>query len=113
MGYLLVDHRASPGLPEEVARWAGYNPALCREGKVYEVDTLCCSHCNACVVPNIHRTRPRALCLECDNIRGHYICDGCDYLRTQPGYVHRPFTQVIDETLTTTTMGTPPKLLLP
>jgi hypothetical protein len=48
MGYLMVDHRASPGLPEDVARWAGYDPKLAGEGKVYEVDTMSCSHCGGC-----------------------------------------------------------------
>src|SRR6266550_2700381 len=111
MGYLLVDHRASPGLPEEIARWAGYDPKLCREGKVYEVDTLSCSHCPARVVPNFMRTRPRAKCFECDNREGHYICDSCDFLSKQPGYVHTPFKKVIDETLNRVVMGSPPKLL--
>jgi hypothetical protein len=71
MGYLMVDHRASPGLPEDVARWAGYDPKLVGEGKVYETKTLCCSHCNACVVPHPDRIRPRALCMECNNREGH------------------------------------------
>ncbi len=113
LGYLMIDHRASPGLPEDVARWAGYDPVLVGEGKVYEVDTLCCSHCNACVVPNAMRTRARAKCMECDNREGHYICDGCDFLRTQPGYVHAPFKKTIDTALNRTVMGSPPKLLLP
>ena len=51
MGYLMIDHRASPGLPEDVARWAGYDVKLTSEGKLWETKTLCCSHCNACVVP--------------------------------------------------------------
>jgi hypothetical protein len=116
MGYLMVDHRASPGLPEDVARWAGYDPKRSGEGKVYEIDTLACSHCPARVVPNIMRTRPRALCMECDNTQGHYICDPCDYLRTQPGYVHKPFVQAVDEmrnAAAKTVMGSPTKLLMP
>lgn len=110
MGYLMVDHRASPGLPEDVARLAGYDPKQCGEGQLYEVDTLCCSHCNACVVPNVMRTRPRAKCMECDNAQGHYICDGCDFIRNQPGYVHAPFKKFIDETIDRA-MGSPRKLL--
>ncbi len=113
MGYLVVDHRASPGLPEDVARWAGYDPKFAGEGKVYEVDTLTCSHCNACVVPNAARIRPRGKCMECDHREGHYICDPCDYQRTLPGYVHAPYKKFIDETMGRTVMGSPPKLLLP
>ena len=113
MGYLMVDHRASPGLPEEIALWAGYDPKKVSEGQLYEVDTLCCSHCNACVVPNIQRTRPRARCMECNNIEGHYICDPCDFKRSQPGYVHTPYKKLIDQTLNLAAMGSPPKLLIP
>ena len=53
MGVLMVDHRASPGLPEDVARWAGYDPKQVGEGRVYEVATLHCSHCQARGVPPI------------------------------------------------------------
>lgn len=113
MGYLMVDHRASPGLPEDVARWAGYDPKQVAEGKVYEVDTLRCSHCGGCAIPNIMRTRPRARCFECDNREGHYICDACDYLRSQPGYEHRPFVQKVDEYLNKIVMGSPTKLIMP
>lgn len=111
-GYLMVDHRASPGLPEEIARWAGYDPKLAGEGKVYEVATLSCSHCNGKGIPHPLRTRPRAKCMECDNREGHYICDACDYLRTQPGYVHTPYVKFIDETLNRAVTGSPLKLLL-
>src|SRR5215469_13220023 len=114
MGELIVDHRASPGLPEDFARLVGYDPAQVGEGKIYEVKTLCCSHCGGCAIPNHFRTRERARCLECNNIEGHYICDACDYLRNQPGYVHRPFVQQIDEQLTQIVrMGSPTKLILP
>lgn len=116
MGYLMVDHRASPGLPEDVALWAGYNPKLAGEGKLYEVDILHCSHCGGHGIPHPLRTRERAKCMECDNHEGHYICDACDYLRTQPGYVHKPFVAVVDEfrnQAVKTVMGSPPKLILP
>lgn len=93
----MVDHRASPGLPENIARLAGYDPKLCGEGQLYEADTVTCSHCKAVVVLNPMRTRERAKCFECDNKEGHYICDGCDFLRRQPDYVHAPFTKFIDD----------------
>jgi hypothetical protein len=119
MGYLMVDHRASPGLPEEVARWAGYDPRFCGEGKVYEVATLHCSHCGGHGIPNPQRTRARATCFECDNKEGHYICDACDYLRHQPGYVHTPFVKFVDDYLdvaanpcSTRELPLPPALLI-
>ena len=44
-GYLMVDHRASPGIPEDVARQIGMDPAQVKEGKLLEAATLTCSHC--------------------------------------------------------------------
>ena len=65
MGEVVIDHRASPGLPEDVARAAGYDPALCREGKVYRQESLTCRHCRGVVVKNPFRTRDRASCAKC------------------------------------------------
>lgn len=94
MGYLMVDHRASPGLPEDVARAAGYDPKLCREGKVYEADTMTCSHCKCSVVKNPFRTRERHFCAKCS---GHYVCDICAYKATLPDYTHVPFEKIIEQ----------------
>jgi hypothetical protein len=94
MGYLSVDHRASPGLPENIARQSGYVPELCREGKVFEADTMTCAHCKGVVVKNQLRTRERNYCSRCS---GHYICDGCAYIASQPNYVHTPFEKVVEE----------------
>jgi hypothetical protein len=110
MGYLMVDHRASPGLPENVARLAGYDPTLCREGKIYEADTMTCSHCGGTVVKNIFRTRERHSCAKCG---GHYICDGCQYLSTLPDYVHAPMSKIIDDVRKQEALGSPMGLLLP
>lgn len=110
-GYLLVDHSASPGLPEDIARASGYDPKLCTEGKVFEADTLTCSHCKCAVVKNPLRTRARHFCQKC---AGHFICDGCAYLSTLPEYVHTPFDKVIDDTLTAAAVyGSPAALLFP
>jgi hypothetical protein len=108
-GYLMVDHRASPGLPEEVARRAGYDPKFCQEGKLFEASTMTCSHCKCAVVKNPFRTRDRAVCMKCG---GHYICDGCAFAATHPDYVHTPFDKVIDETLRAAALGSPLDLLI-
>jgi hypothetical protein len=92
LGYIFVDHRASPGLPEDVARAAGYDPKLCGEGKLFEADTLTCKHCKVPVVKNPERVRERHSCLKCG---GKFICDPCAYLTTLPGYTHAPFEAVI------------------
>lgn len=92
-GYLFVDHRASPGLSEDIARQAGYDPALVKEGKVYEADTLTCSHCKSTVVKNPFRTRARENCPKCNH---HYICDGCYIEMQMPEYTHLPYDKKVD-----------------
>jgi hypothetical protein len=109
-GYLMVDHRASPGLPEDVARWAGYDPALCREGKLFEADTLRCAHCPAIVIKNPLRTRERCTCQKCS---GRFICDPCAFRATLPDYVHAPLEKALDEIKDRAAMGSPPSLLIP
>ncbi len=107
-GYLMVDHRASPGLPEDVARKVGYDPKFCQEGKLFEAATLTCSHCKCAVVKNPLRTRDRYACMKCG---GHYICDGCAYQATLPDYAHTPFDKVIDLHLKEVALGSPLELL--
>lgn len=109
MGYLMVDHRASPGLPEDIARLSGYDPELCKEGKMYEADTMTCSHCKNVVVKNPFRTRERHSCMKCS---GHYICDICAYKATAPDYVHTPFEKLADK-IREQELGNPTCLLFP
>lgn len=44
-------------------------------GRMQELPTITCSHCNCVVILNPQRTRDRGYCAKCD----HYICDkaGC------------------------------------
>jgi hypothetical protein len=70
-GYLLIDHRASPGIDHATARMFG---APCvGEGQMLEAPTFTCSHCNGVVIVNPDRRRERAYCRRCD----HLVCDGC------------------------------------
>ena len=92
MGYLFVDHRASPGFTAEEAHILGYGSSMAGP-KVIEVDTMTCSHCKGVVVPNPLRQRERGLCKHCM----HYVCDGCAYLMTLPDYVHAPFEAKVEE----------------
>lgn len=112
-GYLIIDHQASPGLPEDVARASGLDPRLCGEGKVFEAATLTCSHCKASVVKNPLRQRERPYCPKCN----HYICDFCEAQRLMPGYTHTPFEKIIDTTLTLAergvVLGSPANLIFP
>jgi hypothetical protein len=92
-GELMVDHRASPGLSAELAEKMGYHPGHVRGGALATYATLGCPHCASCVVVKHDRTRDRAWCSTCDR----YICDGCDYLRKQPGYVHTTAAEIIEK----------------
>lgn len=83
-GWLLIDHSASPGIPPDIARRLGFDPKLVGEGKRLEAATITCNHCGNAYYKNPKRTRARGYCRECN----HYVCDGCAYLKTLPGYVH-------------------------
>ena len=81
-GYLMIDHRASPGLDHP----------LLGPGSFVERATRNCSHCERLVVVNPDRTRVRGYCPKCDA----YVCDACEAERVRTG-ICRPFKQVVDE----------------
>lgn len=116
-GELFVDHSASPGLPEDVARASGYDPSLCREGKQFKAPTLTCHHCKCVVVKNPLRVRERAFCFKCS----HYICDFCAVAARAPDYDHLPFEKFVEDSATAVAHGLvplfapppPPALILP
>lgn len=90
-GYLLIDHRNSPGVPLEMILASGkFAPdvAAGAAGAVFESATITCSHCQVVVILNPDRGRPRNFCAKCD----HYVCD-------KPGCVTQciPMNQVFDE----------------
>lgn len=103
-GYLVIDHRASPGLPEDVARRAGHDPRQVGEGTYFEADTLSCVHCRTVVIKNPARERERASCPKC---RGHYICDLCAGAMRQPDYDHMPFERLVDKVFEAEARGQP------
>lgn len=87
-GYLMIDHRASPGLPDNFLRDAGLRGAAVNEGKILESAIATCAHCNTIVVLNPLRVRDRNNCRKCDA----YICDN-------PA-CHKdcvPFDKILDE----------------
>lgn len=95
-GYLMIDHRASPGFTPEEASRVGYGPAFAGEGKLFEAKTNHCSHCGTVVIMNPLRTRDRHLCVYCNK----YICDNCGIQMKMPDYVHTTYKQQLDEGLT-------------
>jgi hypothetical protein len=72
-GYLMVDHRASPGLTE--ADWLKLPENVRAETQpmkgLFESPTIRCCHCGTIVILNPARTRARGYCARCD----HYRCD--------------------------------------
>lgn len=110
-GYLRVDHTASPGIPENIARQLGLDPKLCGEGKLFEASTLNCTHCGCVVMKNPLRQRERPFCLKC----AHYICDICEVASKHPDYKHLPFNKFVDIAQTLgeqgTILGSPMELL--
>jgi hypothetical protein len=94
-GYLFVDHRASPGIPEDWARRAGLDAKLVGEGKMMEAATLTCAHCRTIVIMNPERIRERAQCWKCNA----YVCDNCSLAMRQTGYEHRTFEELVEQWL--------------
>src|ERR1700739_1888265 len=95
-GYLLVDHRASPGLSTEQALSLGYPPNSVGEGQLYEAKTNHCSHCGTVVIINPLRTRERCYCVFCNK----YICDNCGIEMKLPDYIHKTYLQQLEDNLT-------------
>jgi len=95
-GYLMVDHRASPGLTPEQAVSLGYHPTQVAEGQLFEAKTNHCSHCGTVVIMNPMRTRDRSFCVSCNK----YICDNCGIQLKMPDYVHKTYIQQQEESLT-------------
>lgn len=106
-GYLIIDHSASPGIPEDIARQLHLDPRAVAEGRVMEAGTMTCAHCKCTVFKNPLRTRERGFCAKCY----HYVCDICAFKATQPDYMHTPFEKVIDEHLAAANVV--PGLILP
>jgi hypothetical protein len=109
MGYFFLDHSNSPGLPEDIARKAGYDPKLTGEGKVYEADSFTCPHCKSAVIMHLERERPRETCEKCTFSNGvkRYICDGCAWIARQPGYIHTTLEQAYEYGLDPTIIYVP------
>jgi hypothetical protein len=89
-GYLMIDHRYSPGIPDELLIPIGM-PAGVGRG-LQEMTTITCSHCQTILIQNPLRTRERGYCPKCD----HYVCDRCNAIRIQTGQC-KTWRQVVEE----------------
>lgn len=92
-GYLVIDHRDSPGVTAaDVAHVPGAVAAP--GGTRTEMDVYQCSHCQRTIVlkaASKERMQKRGYCPKCD----HYICNGCESIRARTGACV-PFQQVLD-----------------
>lgn len=97
-GYVLIDHRDSPGFTLDQARAAGRSriAPFVGAGKRLEAATITCAHwpCGRVVVINPDRVRQRNYCPKCD----HYICDWCEAERVRTG-ICKPFKKGAEEYL--------------
>lgn len=73
-GEMLIDHRASPGVPAEVMVAQGLPPDAGKKDSVWESATVTCNHCEVQVILNPDRSRPKGFCPHCS----HYLCDNCE-----------------------------------
>ena len=92
-GEVLIDHRYSPGISDEMVRTAEL-PVGAGKG-VFEAPCFTCSHCQHVVVLHPLRNRERTWCRHCD----HYICDPCGAIlaRTKECKTYTQFLEEIQE----------------
>lgn len=91
-GGLVIDHTNSPGLTEADIATMRPGAVAVGEGQKLEIEIWQCTHCQAGVLLNPLRVRPRATCLKCY----HYICDSCDAIMRATGLC-KPFAAVLDQ----------------
>ena len=98
-GYIMVDHRESPGLTDAQMR-AAYGGGSGRG--LHEVPALNCAHCHKSMIVNPLRTRDRPWCRKCDA----YVCDDCK-LAMVLTEKHRPMSLICDEVQESAARGLP------
>lgn len=98
-GEYTIDNRCNAGLPEAIVVAQGL-PVTAARG-LYEEACYTCSHCEATVVKDRERTRPRGYCKKCD----HIICDSCDANYAASGHVCMPFKAFAEEFRNNLTLG--------
>jgi hypothetical protein len=107
-GYLLIDHRETPGVTEEFVQQTGQVDAVpVGKNSLFESATITCSHCQRVVVLNPDRSRSRGYCRKCD----HYICDACTTVMAQT-LECVPFRKILDDAQESAERGVSPSIIL-
>ena len=91
-GWLMIDHRESPGVSDAMVQAASPGLPPGAGCGMFEAPTITCSHCQAVVILNPARQRYRAWCRTCDR----YICYLCNVALQSTGTC-KTFEQVIEE----------------
>lgn len=97
-GYLMVNHKNSPGLSPEFLlelqkAFPGEDTLPPNRGHgMFEAPILKCTHCQGMIIVNPLRDRRRERCPSCFR----YICDKCA-LNMKLGLECKPFEKVIEE----------------
>jgi hypothetical protein len=94
-GEIEINHRYSPGVPEEILIALGIPKEAGKKDSVFRCATFTCADCQTIVYVNPKRNRPRGYCPKCD----HYLCDECEAIRFQSGGVCRNFKNMMDQVL--------------
>lgn len=80
-GYVLIDHRNSPGISQEFVAANKLDAPAVGAGQVFESAISVCHCCGGDVILNPLRTRDREWCRQHDA----YLCDNCSLLRKVNG----------------------------
>lgn len=80
-GYVLIDHRNSPGITPEFLAANRIDAPAVGAGQVFESALSVCHGCGAQIILNPNRSRPREWCMVHDG----YLCDSCAVTRKLTG----------------------------
>ena len=78
-GYVMIDHRNSPGFEGKID--GGFRYLNVPGGTLFEGATFTCPKCTKTIIKNPDRDRSRGECRKCD----HTLCDDCS-LRLKLGH---------------------------
>ena len=106
-GYVLIDHRNSPGITREFVEANKLDAPAVGAGQVFECATSTCHVCGGDIILNPLRTRIRHFCYAHDA----YRCDNCETAVRARGECV-PLRKIIDDAFNRLMQGQPVTLTL-